>query len=341
MSDWPDVSVVMPVRDDAEGLPGAVAAVLAQAYPGRVEVVLGVAPSRDGTEAAAARLAAGDARVRVVDNPSGSTSAGLNRAIEASTGEVVARVDAHAELEPGYLRRAVEVLRATGADNVGGVQQAVGRTPFERAVATAMTSRLGVGNARFHYGGAPGPTDTVYLGVFRRAALERVGGFDETLVRNQDYELNWRLRATGGTVWFDPELRVRYRPRGSLRALARQYHEYGRWKREVLRRHPRSLRWRQLAPPLALLVNAAGLALGLGSRRTRLALAAPGLYAAALAATAPRDPRLPLVYATMHLAWGAGFLRGPGVHLKRRAASVQGVSHRETRPGGAPWAPGA
>ncbi|CAN5609110.1 glycosyltransferase [soil metagenome] len=316
MNRWPAVSVVMPVREEAALLAGAVAAVLDQDYPGPLEVVLAVGPSGDGTSEVASGLAQLDARVRVVANPAGSTSAALNAAVEASSGTVVARVDGHAELCPGYLRKAVELLAETGADNVGGVQHAVGTTPFERAVAAAMTSRFGVGNARFHYGGAPGPTDTVYLGVFRREALDRVGGFDATLVRNQDYELNWRLRATGGTVYFSPDLRVRYRPRGTPAALARQYFEYGRWKREVLRRHPRSLRWRQLAAPLAVAANLTAVALAARGRRAPLVV--PGVYLAGVAGATENarvDSRarawLPLVFATMHGAWGTGFPLGP------------------------------
>ena len=314
---WPRLSVVMPVRDDAEDLERAVEAVLAQDYPLPIEVVLGVGPSSDGTEQVAKLLADTHPGVRVVENPKGITSAALNVAIDAASGDVIARVDGHCALAPGYLRRAVEMLRTTGADNVGGVQEARGDTPFERAVAAAMSSRFGVGDARFHYGGDAGPTDTVYLGVFTRDALARVGGFDETLVRNQDYELNWRLRDTGGTVWFDPELRVVYRPRGSLRALARQYYEYGAWKREMLRRHPRSLRWRQTVPPAALVANVAGLFAGIVVDRR--ALVVPAAYAgatiaAALAAGRGKGAavtlRLPVVFATMHHAWGAGFLRG-------------------------------
>jgi glycosyltransferase involved in cell wall biosynthesis len=263
----------------------------------------------------------------VVDNPNGRTSAALNAAIGAATGDVIARVDSHSEISPGYLRRAVETLRTTGADNVGGVQDATGGSTFQRAVAAAMTSRFGVGNARFHYGGEPGPTDTVYLGVFTRSALARVGGFDETLVRNQDYELNWRLRDSGGVVWFDPELRVTYRPRGSLRTLARQYFEYGQWKREMLRRHPRSLRARQAIAPLTVVANAAGVVVGLTFDRRALLVSA--LYVGAtLAASAvagrdldaPARARLPLVFATMHHAWGLGFLRGPSRGAARRPA---------------------
>ncbi|MFU8842091.1 MAG: glycosyltransferase family 2 protein, partial [Nitriliruptoraceae bacterium] len=238
--DTPSLSVVMPVRDEAEHLEAAVAAVLAQAYDGPLQVVLAVAPSADGTEAIAERLAAQDGRIEVVANPAGTTPAGLNRAIEAATGEVIARVDAHAELTPGYLARAVEVLGETGAANVGGIQRAVGTTPMQRAIAAAMSSPFGTGDARFHYGGEPGPIDTVYLGVFRAEVLRRLGGFDESLIRNQDYELNVRIRDAGEVVWFDPTLEVVYRPRGSLRGLASQYWQYGMWKAVTLQKHPGS-----------------------------------------------------------------------------------------------------
>ncbi|MEO1064267.1 MAG: glycosyltransferase family 2 protein [Actinomycetota bacterium] len=308
---WPSVSVVMPVRDEAADLTAAVEAVLSQEYPGHLDVCLAVAPSADGTEDVAARLAE-DERVSVVPNPPGVTPAGLNAAIRATSGEVVVRVDGHAELSPGYVRRAVETLGRTGAANVGGIQRAVGQTPFEEAVALAMTSRFGVGDAKFHYGGAEGPTDTVYLGVFRREALEAVGGFDETLVRNQDYELNWRLREAGGIVWFDPELWVTYRPRGSLRALARQYSEYGRWKAEVVRRHPRSLRWRQLVPPATVLGIAGGV-LVMPWRRVGAAPLVAYLAAVMAAATGSGRTwaercRLCTVFPAMHLAWGSGVL---------------------------------
>jgi len=311
---WPDVAIVMPVRNEAPDLRRAVAAVRSQDYPGTFELCLAVAPSTDGTEAVAAGLAAEHADVRVVANPAGTTPAGLNAAIRATSGDVVVRVDGHAELSPGYLRRAVETLRRTGAANVGGIQRAVGTSPFERAVAEAMTSRFGTGDATFHYGGTEGPTDTVYLGVFDRAAVERVGLFDERLVRNQDYELNIRLRAAGGVVWFDPDLSASYRPRGSLRALATQYFDYGRWKRSVVRRHPRSLRWRQAVPPMVTVAVVAGTVGGLAWRKAWLL---PGAYALAVtvAATvtgssADRRLRLLAVFPTMHLSWGAGFLVG-------------------------------
>lgn len=312
----PRLSVIMPVRNEADHLEAAVAAVLAQRYPGELELVLAVAPSTDATASIAEGLAEADPLITVVDNPTGTTPAALNRAIAAATGAVIARVDAHAELTPGYLERAVTVLEETGAANVGGIQRAVGTTPMQRAVAAAMSSRFGTGDARFHYGGEPGPIDSVYLGVFRAEVLRQLGGFDEGLLRNQDYELNVRIRRHGGVVWFDPRLEVLYRPRGSVGALASQYWQYGRWKRATIRKHPGSLRWRQLVPPAAVIANAAAL---LTAPLNAWALVVPASYLVgvlgASALTGAGDPavaiRLPLVFATMHHSWGAGFLVGP------------------------------
>lgn len=314
---WRHVSVVMAVRNEAANLPASVGAILGQRYPGMLDVTVALAPSTDAT-ADVLDVLAKDARVQVVDNPAAVTPAGLNAAIGATAGQVVVRVDGHAVIPPGYVRRAVELLDETGADNVGGIMAAVGETPFEQAVAAAMSSRFGTGDARFHYGGTAGPVDTVYLGTFRRSTLDRVGGFDETLVRTQDSELNHRIRATGGVVWFSPDLRVRYRPRGSAPELARQYFHYGRWRRVVVRRHPDSLRWRQLVAPATVVACAMGAVLGVTGRRW--GWLAPAGYAAgvgaASVATGRRLPpdvavRLPVVFAAMHAAWGVGFLTSP------------------------------
>ena len=330
----PAVSVIMPVRGDRATLAAALDSAIAQDYGGPVEIVVA-----DGSETAetAELVRRRYPGVRLVPNPGRVTPAGLNRAVAASRHPVVARCDARSVLPPDYLSRAVDTLVRTGAVNVGGRQQAVGTTPFERAVALAMGSRLGSGGAVHRVGGPAGPADTVYLGVFRRDALEAAGGFDEALVRSQDSELNWRLRAAGGTVWFDPELAVAYRTRPDLPALARQYFASGRWKRAVVRRHPRSLRWRQALPPLLVLALAAsallaaaaaplaaGCCAGAGLQREGLAMlgvasVVPILYALALAGgsaalglarRAPEAVLLPAILATMHLAWGAGFLLG-------------------------------
>lgn len=308
------VSVVMPVLNERRHLREAVTRVLDQQLDGELEVVLALGPSTDGTDEVARELAAGDPRVRLVGNPSGRTPNGLNAAVAASTGDVVARVDGHAVLPPGYLQTAVTLLATTGADNVGGVMDARGVTDVELAVAAAMRSRLGVGSARFHTGGLAGPAETVYLGVFRRQALARVGGYDEHFERAQDWELNHRIRSSGGTVWFTPDLRVTYRPRADLRALSRQYFLYGRWRRAVARQHAGTMSLRYLAPPVLVGVLAASLAVAV---RRRAALVVPAGYAGALVAGAariepglPRRARavLPVVLAVMHLSWGVGFL---------------------------------
>lgn len=316
-SGWPTVSVVVPVRNEAEHLDRAVSSILAQEYPRPFDVCLAIAPSDDDTEAVAARLSADDGRVTVVANPAGVTPAALNAAIGATSGSIVVRVDGHAELSQGYIRRAVETMCRTGAVNVGGRQVPDPSTPFEAAVASATSSWLGTGGAAYRIGGAAGPVDTVYLGVFDRAAGDLVGWFDETLIRNQDYELNIRLRNAGGTVWFDPELSVSYRPRATLRALARQYYEYGYWKAEVLRRDPRSLKTRQVIPPIAVGAAVAGIAM-MPFRRSAAVL--PVGYALTLAAasvTRPRGRHVALALATIHGSWSTGLFSG--LLVRRRA----------------------
>jgi glycosyltransferase involved in cell wall biosynthesis len=310
------VSVIIAVRDEADAVVAAIASALRQRYDGPLEVVVAVAPSNDGTRGVVAGVASRDRRVRLVDNPATTTSAGLNTAIRASSGRVIVRCDAHSVLPPGYVAIAVDLLEATGADVVGGIMDAVGHGVTGRAVAAAMSNPLGVGDARFHMGGPAGEVDTVYLGVFRRRALEEAGLFDEKLERNQDYELNYRIRAFGGSVYFDPRLAVEYRPRSTLSALWRQYFDYGRGKRRVLHMHPGSLRWRQLAAP-ALVVGLGASALLTFTPARRLALLTPMLYASAVIAATGYEVvhrgdaamvSLPAVFPTMHFAWGIGFL---------------------------------
>ena len=319
--DWPPVSIVLTVLNEEPYLRAAMAAVLGQDYPAPVEVVIALGPSRDATDDVAASIAAADPRVSTVPNPSGRTPEGLNRAIAQTRYPVIARVDGHSELPLDYLRIAVETLRRTGADNVGGLMWAEGRTAFEHAVARAMTSRFGVGNAPFHVGGEEGPADTVYLGVFRREAIEGVGGYDERFTRAQDWEMNYRLRSNGGLVYFTPKLRVAYRPRGDVRSLASQYFHYGRWRYEVMRRHPASVNLRYLAPPTALLGLVAGTVAGIVGAFTwpwlMLGFAVPATYLAAVLVASVVTSRglaarsrmlLNLVYPTMHICWGTGFL---------------------------------
>jgi len=304
--------VVVPALHAPDAVGRAVASACAQ--DGVDEVV--VAAGDPATRAAVERV--DDERVRVVDNPSGRTPDALNAAIAATIGEVVVRVDAHATLPDDYVATAVAVLRATGAANVGGRQVPVADAGVARAIAAAMASPAGAGGATYRVGGEPGPVDTVYLGVFRRAALDAVGGFDPRFTRNQDGELNLRLRRAGYVVWFDPRLAVAYHPRGSLAALGRQYLQYGRWRRLTVRTHPGSIAPRQLAPPVLVvgLTGTAAVSAAVGSALP-IGLAAATYAAGVTVAAAAAAPGLHLVpataaaLATMHLAWGTGFLLGP------------------------------
>jgi glycosyltransferase involved in cell wall biosynthesis len=314
----------MPVLNEENYLEAAVLAILSQDYEGKIQVVLALGPSTDRTDEVAARICAGDSRVSSVQNPTGRTPEGLNAALAATKQEIVVRVDAHSELSDGYIRLAVETLQRTGADNVGGIMGARGITKFEKAVAAAMTSPLGVGSASFHTGGQEGPAETVYLGVFKRSALERVGGYDPAFTRAQDWEMNHRIRETGGTVWFNPDLFVTYRPRPSVRKLAKQYFEYGSWRHEVMRRHPetraRKSALRYYAPPLAVVLIVLGKILGtiglvMGNGLIWGFVLPLGYLALTLLSSITLIKRarggalwLPIVLATMQMSWGIGFL---------------------------------
>ncbi len=321
---WPSVSVVMPVLNEARHLATSVAEILAQEYGGDVELVIALGPSRDDTDRIARELAAGDSRIKLVRNPTGRTPAGLNIAVQAASHGIIARVDGHGILLAGYLERAVRLLERTGAANVGGLMLAVGETGFEQAVARVYSSRVGLGGGSFHVGGVEGPADTVYLGVFRREVLERLGGFDEHYHRAQDWELNHRIRQSGGVVWFSPELAVTYRPRSSWTELVRQFFHTGRWRREVIRQHPDSIRPRYLAPPAVTAAIVAGTAAGVAGAVTdhqalQWGWLAPAAYCAGVVAAAAAESEglpwrarawLPAVLATVHLSWGGGFLFG-------------------------------
>ena len=332
----PAVSVIVPARDAEATLPATLESILAQDYGGAVEVIVA---DGSGTGAMGALLDRRFPSVRRVANPDRTIPAGLNRALAAARYDLIARCDAHSTLPPDYLAQAVHTLLRTGAANVGGRLNPVGTTRFEHAVALVTSTPLGAGDARYRIGGAEGPVDTVFLGVFRRDALEAAGGWDEALHANEDYALNWRLRERGETVWFDPALAADYRPREDVHALMRQYFRYGRWKAAMLARHPRSLRARQLAPPLLVaglaasgaLVAAAGLAPGFGSGSVAALRAAgaavPILYLAVLlgasAAIGLHRRRLeallvPVAAAAIHLAWGTGFLAGLAVAAHSR-----------------------
>ena len=313
LSASPAISVILPVLNEEPHLAESVTAILSQDYAGKFEVILALGPSRDRTNKVAEELAARDSRVKLVANPSGKTAAGLNLAIAASENPVIVRVDGHAKIPNNYLSLAIAILQETGAVNVGGVMAAEGVTNFEIAVSRAMRSALGVGASRFHTGGKAGEVDTVYLGAFRREAINAIGGFDERYTRAQDWELNHRLRKNGGKIYFDPQLQVTYRPRPNLKKLAKQYFQYGRWRRVVARSHPGTVNLRYLAPPFALVGTIASLLLGLLIHPIfYLPAAVYSLFlfisAIFIAKTIHEFILLLAIIPTMHFAWGAGFV---------------------------------
>jgi glycosyltransferase involved in cell wall biosynthesis len=324
----PAVSVIMPVLNEERHLRNAVRHILEQDYPGELEVVIALGPSKDRTDVIAAELVAEDPRVSTVPNPTGRTPAALNAAIKASRHPVVVRVDGHGMLSPNYIATAVRLLDETGAANVGGIMHAEGENDWEHAVAAAMTAKIGVGNAAFHTGGQAAPADTVYLGVFRREVLEQQGGYNVEFIRAQDWELNYRIREAGHLIWFSPELRVSYRPRPTVRTLAKQYREYGRWRRVVTRYHRGSVNLRYLAAPAALLANLAGVLVG--AVLVPWALLLPAAYAVGIVAGSVPPGRglpggarirIPLALATMHMCWGFGFLTSPRSLARKVIAS--------------------
>jgi hypothetical protein len=324
----PGVSYVMPVLNEVTHVRAAVDSLLAQDYAGPIEVALALGPSIDGTTELLAELSAADPRIRVLENEVGSTPSGLNIAILASTYPVVIRVDAHSVLPPDYTRIAVETLLRTDADNVGGVMDAQGTTPFERAVAQAYGSKIGLGGTKLHVGGEEGPAETVYLGVFKRSSLIEAGLFDEGIKRGQDWELNRRLRARGGTVWFTPHLKVVYRPRPSLSRLARQFVSTGLWRGELARRFPSANGIRYFAPPVMVLAVTVGTVLGVigliqwaagGAPRLTLGFVVPAFYLVIVIAAAIGQARVLSLRATLwylivlpciHFCWGIGFVLG-------------------------------
>jgi glycosyltransferase involved in cell wall biosynthesis len=315
-SPHPAVSVILPVLNEESHLESAVLSILSQNYQGPLEVILAIGPSRDHTAEIAKKLSDADSRVIIVESPTGRTATGLNLALKKSQSPVVVRVDGHAQLPTNYIALVVEILNSTGAVNVGGMMAADGTTRFENAVAGAMRSPFGVGASRFHTGGQAGAVDTVYLGAFRRDALLAIGGFDERFTRAQDWELNFRLREKGGLVYFDPRLEVIYRPRSTIKALAKQYFEYGRWRRVVSRRHPGTINYRYLAPPVALVGFMVSLLLG--TFLSSIFLIPAGIYALFVLIASIKISTnllefviLLTVVPTMHFAWGTGFITSP------------------------------
>ena len=327
----PAVSVIMPVLNEAEHLEAAVGSVLAQEFAGQLELLLALGPSKDDTNQIAAKLSKADPRIRLVDNTAGLTTAGMNLCIKQAKADIIIRVDAHSELAPGYIKRGVELLAETGADELGGIMVARGRSAFQQAVAWAYSSRFGIGGAAYHVGGAAGEAESAYLGIFRADALARVGGYDESIIRGEDWDLAQRIKATGGLVWFSPELTVTYWPRGRFEKLIKQFWSTGVWRGDLTRRNFAAASKRYFAPPVMVAVVAAGLAVAaFGQVLGILPLAGYLAAVAALAVTAANlslkaRVALLVVLPSIHFSWGASFwfglLRGAAKTVDRSRVS--------------------
>lgn len=312
----PALTVMMPVLNEEAHLAAAVDAILSQDYSAPLELILALGPSKDSTNRIAAEIAAADKRVVLLDNHRGLTTIGLNAATKLAKYDFIVRVDAHSEPAPGYLADGMRILHDTGADLLGGIMAARGRSAFQKAVAWAYTSRFGIGGAAYHVGGEAGEAESAYLGIFRKAALERVGGYDEAIIRGEDWDLAQRIKRSGGLVWFSPELSVTYWPRGRWDRLAKQFYSTGVWRGDLTQRDLAGASKRYFLPPLMVLVILAGLlGLVLGNPLGILPLAGYLGAVALLAVTAAgltlkARVALMVVLPTMHLSWGWGFWRG-------------------------------
>lgn len=322
--DLPFVSVIMPVRNEADFIARSLGAVLAQDYPPeRTEIIIADGMSTDGTRAEIERLIAQhpDRAITLIDNPRHIVPTGMNLAQRLAKGAIIVRVDGHCEIAPDYISQCVAHLQRGEADGVGGPIETIGQTPYSQAIALAMSSKFGVGGSAFRtvkdralY------ADTVAFPAYRRDVIERVGAYDETLVRNQDDEYNYRLRKLGFRLLLTPKIRSRYYSRATLRKVWRQYYQYGFYKVRVLQKHPRQMSLRQFVPPLfvAVLVLGGILALFEPFVRTLWLLVIAAYLVASLGVSAVLAARhgwqhllrLPLIFAALHLGYGLGFWHG-------------------------------
>jgi glycosyltransferase involved in cell wall biosynthesis len=315
------VSVLIPCRNERQYIAGCIGSLLSQEAPeGGVELIVADGMSTDGTRNLLDRLSQSQPSIRVIDNPGLIVSTGLNKAIEAASGYILIRADVHTTYASDYIRQCVHVLNESRADNVGGPWVAVGKGYVGRGVAAVFHSRFGSGGARSHDPHYEGPVDTVYLGCWRRECFDRIGRFDEALVRNQDDEFNLRLTRAGGRIWQSPLIRSQYSPRASLLGLFRQQMQYGYWKVRVIQKHRLPASWRHVVPALFVLTTLVLLVASLGSSAAASASRAViGLYlacalAASLVAAAQSEfallPVLLVAFPCVHIGYGCGFLRG-------------------------------
>lgn len=319
MTEAPEVTIAIPIRNERDSIEATLESILQQRLQGSFEVVLSEGRSSDGTRDLIEALAAKEPRLRIVDNPSGATPSALNRALEAARGQFFVRVDGHSRIAPDYVERLVSLVRSGECDGAGGRKLAIGQGPFGQAVAAAHSSRFGIGDSEYHFAGARRYVDHVPFGAYRTDLAREIGGWNERLVRNQDFDFDYRFGLAGGRLLLDPSIVVEWNVRESLPRLLRQYFEYGFWKVQVWIGHPRSLHLRWLAPPglvLALVLTAALSWTTPGLWALVAVAGAYGLFVAtgaavlALRTRLALFPRLLVALASMHLAWGSGFVAG-------------------------------
>ncbi len=321
----PRVSIIVPCYNEEATIRLLLKSIYDQTYPHpEIEVILADGMSTDQTRAQVAifQREYPDLLVRVVENPKRIIPAGVNAALASAQGEFIIRLDGHCTPYPDYVKNSIADLEQGKGDNVGGVWEIhpAGAGVIARSIAAAAAHPFGVGDALYRFTNRAGAVDTVPFGAFRRSLFDQVGNYDESLLTNEDYEFNTRIRQHGGVVWLDPAIRSVYFARSSLGALAKQYWRYGFWKLRMLRRYPRTLRLRQALPPLFVL-GCLGLMLlssFLITARWMLVIILILYFTLLVIGSLPvayrqKDPRLlvgiPMAIATMHFSWGAGFLR--------------------------------
>jgi glycosyltransferase involved in cell wall biosynthesis len=307
------VSVIVPARDEEDSIGATLTALRRQDHPA-LQIIVVDGGSTDGTVAVVEQHMAEDPRIELLPNPRQIIPAALNIALAAARGRWVVRMDAHSTVDEGYVGAAVARLREGCWGGVGGRKDGVGTTPAGRAIAASLGSRFGVGGSLYHYGTTEQPVDHIPFGAYPTELLRRLGGWDERLVANEDFEFDYRLRRSGAVLLFDPRLRISWKSRQTIRSLYQQYRRYGAGKVDVARLHPTSLRVRHLVPPL--LVPYLATAALTASRRPRLGAALLGPYAAAITvasidtARTLEDPRsrayVPAAFLAMHVGWGVG-----------------------------------
>ncbi|MCX5743181.1 MAG: glycosyltransferase family 2 protein [Proteobacteria bacterium] len=319
----PRVTIAMPAFNEERYIEACIASVKAQDYPAElIEILVADGRSTDRTRDILARLSAEDPRIQMIDNPERLQAAGLGLMVKAATGDVIVRMDVHCEYAPDYVRKCVETLEKTGADNVGGAQRARAKTVFQRALCAALQSPVGVGGAKYRSAEAEGFVDTVFLGAFRRKIFEIVGLWDPKAITNEDAELNQRILESGGRIYLSRDIVVHYYPRDSFKALATQYFKYGRGRARTLLKLGRFPTLRPMIPFFVVVGASAMLVL---PPLWPLAPLAFATYALATGAEAVRVGRhagvgaIPTVWGifpVLHASHGAGFAAGLWQYLR-------------------------